>query len=322
MNLIKTMLSVTLLLTIALQSQAMFRNLASRLATRMPAASMMGKAKLAMPKLAQRTFATAKPAAKSMWAKPMMARAAMLGGLGSAMAFANLNNTKAEGQEPKLSEQDIDRLNDFCKIDYDGIAESFGPKSKKPQVLHSAPVQKPLEQQQNVQKPTSLKANVEVFVKCREKDEDCKKETAWFCKHHKVIADLIKEGINKDLSPKKLTEQIKLIRPEITDKELELMLKGYIEGYVPSASHVQCHKFNLAVSQDKPENATIGVDAELTVPLTPDQMTKGAFNAYANFVMTQALMNPYLGLSSKIMDDDIAITKINNLSMVEEQTTK
>lgn len=87
MNLFKQVIALGLLLTISLQSNAMFRNLASKLAARMPAASMMRTAKLAMPKLGQRTFATAKPAAKSLWTKPMIARAVALGGLGTSMAF-------------------------------------------------------------------------------------------------------------------------------------------------------------------------------------------------------------------------------------------
>ncbi len=85
MNFLRIAWSVALLLTISLQSQAMLRNFASKVAARMPA-SMMRNVKPGMPTLAQRTFATAKPAAKS-WTKPMMARAAMLGG-GSAMAVA------------------------------------------------------------------------------------------------------------------------------------------------------------------------------------------------------------------------------------------
>jgi hypothetical protein len=100
---------IALLLTISLQANAMFRSLASRLTTRMPAVSMIRNLKGAMPKLAQRSFTTAKPAAKS-WTKPMMTRVAMLGGLGSMMAVANMNAAKAEGsnQEPKKDHEGLD----------------------------------------------------------------------------------------------------------------------------------------------------------------------------------------------------------------------
>lgn len=118
MNFYKT-LSGVLLLTISLQSQAMFRSLASKLATRMPVASMMRNAKLAMPKITQRTFATAKSVAKSALAKPMLARAAALGGLGTMMA-ASITAAKAEGMKRESlgeSIKEIEALGELANPD-------------------------------------------------------------------------------------------------------------------------------------------------------------------------------------------------------------
>jgi hypothetical protein len=109
MNLLNKTLTMALILTISLQSQAMLKNFASRLATRMPA-TMMRNFKIAMPKFSQRTFATAKPAAKSLWAKPIMARAAMLGGLGTATAFATMGAAKAEGVNEKNNDKNEEEL--------------------------------------------------------------------------------------------------------------------------------------------------------------------------------------------------------------------